>query len=230
MKTINLIFVKEVKNFLKRKHMIKWFVILVSMTLLLQFTLIPDFVEKYVDKHTFVILGIVFLSNLMPINMALDLVTGEKFHKTLETLITLPLSVGDIFLGKILFGVCVSISGFILMLLINNITIDLVTGSSFIEYFGSETVLITFITVVLLHFLIELIASVLSLIYVNYKIIGYIVTLIEILFVVIYAKIMIDDILWVQLFYIAFLASAVFTLIYSLYKKIDKHLILKYIK
>lgn len=182
MNQIKLIFKKEATHFFKRKHMIKWLCIAISMSVLYPIAKIPGLSVQF-NQFMISLLAIVFVSGFMPINMGMDAVIAERIHKTMETLISLPLNITSVLIGKVLFGTLITMGAYVVMLIINSVLLNLLFGMSLVGYFGMLELLLISIVVLCNHIIVNLITCMVGLSFSNYKVFGYAITGIDLILV-----------------------------------------------
>lgn len=230
MKEIKLIFMNEFVYFFKRKHMIKWLLIVILMTLAYPFISTVPGLDIKINQHEFCLFAIFFVSGFTPINMSLDAFVSEKIHKTIETLMSTPLKLSNIFIGKMLFGILITLSIFVIMFVCNSIILYLNSSVGFLGYFGITKLLLIFLIVILTHILIYLITSIGGVSTSNYKILGYLVTLLDVMItaMLIYANNQNKLDMYIYLLFLLLFLDLIF--IYFIHKNLSKSLVIKYMR
>lgn len=184
MHEVILVLKKETKNFLKRKAMLRWYFWLIIMNSFMLLLPKYEFIPISKNKPLMCIAFMLFTVLLVPNNLTLDLVGGEKYHKTLETLISTPISIRNTFLGKVLFIQILGIGALILITVIDNGLLYIFFSKSFLDAGVSIRWLISmYILVLACIILLSIIGSYVAFNITNLKTGGYIVSLIDILFV-----------------------------------------------
>ncbi len=242
MSEIILNFKKEYNNFLKRDYMKKWLLKLFILAILFTFfnlgTLEPCTsilnslsVPEHLRGTVFNLFLVAFLVLLIPNNATLDTILGEKKNKTMETLMTTPMSIINIFFGKMLFIMFLVFSQFILYIVSANLVMYFAHGYSFFTFIDGSIVIVYFISIACSIIVCTLLGVVLSLINNNVKAIGYLnmfVGLILLLMSLKYVSIQIDvngllTVIFIQILMI--ISLSVF-----LGKHIKKSTVMKYVK
>lgn len=177
MREIKIVYMKEIKNFLARKVMVKWYCILFIISILVVFVGQIDGIAISQNRALLSLIVAIFIALLVPNNLSIDLVGGEKYHKTLETIISTPLSTKSILLGKSLFICSLSLILILGSAIINNFLLNLFYSINFLDSGFSRVELIliyimTFSSVII----IALVGSWISLVSSNLKLNGYIVS------------------------------------------------------
>ena len=143
-----------------------------------------DFIEISKNKALMCIAFMMFTVLLVPNNLTLDLVGGEKYHKTLETLISSPIDIRSAFLGKILFIQLLSFVALVSITVIDNCLLIAFFQSSFISAGVSMKWIISmYIFIMAGILLLALIGSYVAFNITNLKTGGYIVSLLDIFLV-----------------------------------------------
>lgn len=229
MSEIILLYQKEYKNFFKRKHMIKWLIIVTFMGLLYPFITEELYSFIGLSKHMFCLLAIGFVASFIPATMALDAVGAEKNSKTMETLISTPLEIKNVFIGKLLFGLTIVTSSFLVMFTYTNVILYLTTGESLITYLETETILYVCISVTLIQNIVFLVTNAGGLASSNYKLVGYFGSFIAIILIII-LKLTIDYGNEFYLYYIGLLVLSTIVMFIIIKSKVTKSRIVKYVR
>lgn len=184
MNEVILILKKEIKSFTARKAMMRWYLWIICINIFM--LLIPkyDFLPITQNKALLCIVFMMFSVLLVPNNLSLDLIGGEKYHKTLETLISTSINVRKAFWGKVLF---IQILGFFSMgfiTIIDNILLKIFFDITFWDAGKSMNWVISMY--VLLNtcvLLLGIIGSFIAFNISNLKTGGYFITLLDIIFI-----------------------------------------------
>ncbi len=185
MREIILNFKKEYNKFFKRDYMIRWlfklFAIVAIFTFLDLGKLEPYYsllarlnVPEELRRVAFNLFTVSFFVTLIPNNATIDTILGEKKNNTMETLMTIPMSILNIFLGKMLFIMFLSFNQLIVYIVLVNLITYFIYDYTFFTYFTVAEVTLYFISVVCTLIVCSMVGVILSLINNNVKAIGYI--------------------------------------------------------
>ena len=178
MKYVFLILCKEIKYFFLRKAMVKWYVSICLMNVI--FVLLPKFMPIEMNEIGWSLVMMTFSVLLIPNTLTLDLIGGEKYHKTLETIISTPISVRGMLYGKTIFILglgsaalaIISCIDFFFLKAVYKITV-------FDSGISRSDLLLLYAAIVNAVLLIAIVGEVLALIISNLKGCGYILTIVN---------------------------------------------------
>lgn len=177
MKGIKIIYIKEIKNFLVRKVMLKWYLMLFAINILIVFLGSIDSIPITQNRALLSLIMTMFIALLVPNNLSIDVIGGEKYHKTLETIISSPVKVRAILIGKILFIFTLSLILIVVSTISNNLLLKVFYSITFLDSgFNMKELALIYGMVFSSIIIIALIGSWMSLVYSNLKLNGYIVS------------------------------------------------------
>ncbi len=213
MREVYLIYKKEMKYFMVRKAMVKWYIMICAMNIL--FTIVPgwDMIPFTRNKPLFSYTMMLFSVFLVPNTLSLDVIGGEKYHKTLETIIASPINIKKLLFGKSLFILTLACVSIIIITVIDNVLLGILYNSSFRDM-GLETyeLLFMYLITIIAILIIALLGSVFSLIIENLKLSGYLLTCVDVLILFLVFKDfknMNYDLLWSDFLFLSFILLVV---------------------
>lgn len=130
---INIQLKKELHNFLARKAMVQWYLRIILMNGLI--ILLPKYkiIPVTYNKPLLCIGFMMFSVFLIPNNLSLDLVGGEKYHRTMETLLSTPADIRKIFIAKTLFIESLGLVSLLGISIIDNLLLKLFLNRTFLD-------------------------------------------------------------------------------------------------
>ena len=180
MKYAFLILYKEIKYFFLRKAMIKWYISIILMNVI--FVILPKFMPIEINEIGWSFIMMTFSVLLVPNTLTLDLIGGEKYHKTLETIISTPISVRGMLYGKTIFILGLGSAALAIISCIDFFSLKAIYKISIFDSGISSSDLLLFYAVIINAILvIAIVGEVLALIISNLKGCGYILTIVNLL-------------------------------------------------
>ncbi len=242
MDEIILNYKKEYNNFQKRSYMKKWLFKLFLMLVLFTFfelgtispyTFILDKlnVAPQLKGAVFNLFLMSFIIILIPNNATLDTILGEKKNKTIETLMTMPMSISNVFIGKMLFIMFLVFSQFTLYFISSNLIMYFTHEYTFFTYINNYAIILYIISMTCTIMVCTLVGVIFSLINNNVKAIGYLNTIIGLALILIslqYVSIQISIRGLVKVLFIQILI--ILSLLVFLSKYIKRSTVMKYVK
>ncbi|MBM7615512.1 ABC transporter permease subunit [Alkaliphilus hydrothermalis] len=122
---IKIILIKELKELIKNKAFISYYVYLIIGIGIIVPIFSPFDTEGTVSTMMLTLLLTPAL--IIPSTLVADLFAGEKERKTLETLLGTPIDIKEMYLGKVLFVVLISITVLMVTYILNIITLNIVS-------------------------------------------------------------------------------------------------------
>lgn len=214
-----------------RKSMVKWYITLILINIFFLFLPQTQRVPLTLNRPLLSMTAMLFTGFLVPNNLSIDAIGGEKYHKTVETLFSTPLEVKSIFSGKTFFILLLGMLYLILTTLQNNILLKLIYKKTYMDA-GLTGLEISgfYILAVLSIVLIALIGSATSLVSNNLKISGYLISVVNIVLVAtIYKVIQLKNTNQILIF-IVLLFLLCFTVFTLVTRFLTKQHVMKYIK
>lgn len=175
-----LILFKEIKYFFRRKAMVKWYISICLMNVI--FVFLPKFLPIKMDATGWSLLMMTFSVLLVPNTLTLDVIGGEKYHKTLETIISTPISIRGMLYGKTIFILGLGSIALAIISGINFFFLKMVYNISLIDRgIGVSKLFLLYATIINAILIIAVVGEVLSLIVSNLKGCGYILTIVNLI-------------------------------------------------
>ncbi|MDK2968160.1 MULTISPECIES: hypothetical protein [Lacrimispora] len=133
MKEIYVVIKKEWSNFLVRRAMIRWYlwiIIINSFIIILpRYKMIP-----VTNNKALLCLGFMAFSVfLIPNNLSLDLVGGEKYHRTMETFISTSVDIRKALFAKTLFIEILGLVSLVAITILDNVLLKLIFHITFLD-------------------------------------------------------------------------------------------------
>jgi ABC-type Na+ efflux pump permease subunit len=179
---IKFIIRKEIKNFWVRIAMKKWYLMMIGMNLLFVYMPYIQGIEITKNRAMFSLLMMTFTVFLVPNTLSLDLIGGEKYHKTLETIISTPISVKSLLLGKSIFILLLAAISLAGITVLDNIALTASYHTNFLDAgFDMYQLVLLYITILSAVVFITLFGSMMSLAFRNLKLNGYIVSVVNVI-------------------------------------------------
>lgn len=231
MKDIYLVIKKEIKNFLIREAMVKWYIMICCINIL--FTIVPgwDFIPFTRNRPLFAFTMMLFSVFLVPNTLSLDTIGGEKYHKTLESIISTPISIKSLLYGKALFILLLGIISLMVITALDNIILELIYDTNFLSMgMNIHELLLMYVIVLIAILIIGLLGAILTLVIKNLKLCGYLLTFINLGIIVMVFKDFKDMKYYMLLrdFLILFIILLIMFTVVTL--KISKQQVMKYLK
>ncbi|PXV91645.1 hypothetical protein C8E03_103203 [Lachnotalea glycerini] len=179
MRIFFVILKKEFKNFQVRKAMKKWYCMMIAILLILPFVKYDIAILNTHEKSCLYIS--MLLTLLIPNTLSLDVIGGEKYHRTLITLISAPIKIRTIILGKVSFITILSALYAFIAFIITNLELRLFYKTS-MHSIGLEwsELLNLYLMLICFVIIIAFLGSILSLTIRNLKLSGYFVSVVGI--------------------------------------------------
>lgn len=180
MRDIWIIIKKEFKNFSVRKAMVKWYITINLMNIFFVFMPELEMIPITKNRLVFAFIMMFFSAFLVPNTLSLDTIGGEKYHRTLETIISTPISVRALLYGKTIFILILGALSMFIITIIDNMILLLIFNQSFLNLeFQPKEIIIIYVIALNIIFIIALMGSILSLMFENLKLTGYILSIVN---------------------------------------------------
>jgi ABC-type transport system involved in multi-copper enzyme maturation permease subunit len=211
--------------------MSKWYFVLIALNACIPF--MPQ-IERFsitTNRPLMSLITMIFISFLVPNNLSIDTIGGEKHFKTAETLFSTPLTAKAIFMGKSCFILMLGCNAILWSTILNNGILKLAYNKTYFNAgISKDGVIIIYFTAVLAILIIAFVGFALSLVSNELKVNGYVITVLNIVITIaVYqtavSKNMIS--MYVLLLSLAILSISLFAAVTLFVKK--QH-VMKYIK
>lgn len=180
MRDIWIVIKKEFKNFSVRKAMVKWYITINLMNIFFVFMPELEIIPITKNRLVFAFIMMFFSAFLVPNTLSLDTIGGEKYHRTLETIISTPISVRTLLYGKTIFILILGALSMFIITIIDNMILLLIFNQSFLNLeFQPKEIIIIYVIALNIIFIIALMGSILSLMFENLKLTGYILSIVN---------------------------------------------------
>lgn len=180
MRDIWIVIKKEFKNFSVRKAMVKWYITINLMNIFFVFMPELEMIPITKNRLVFAFIMMFFSAFLVPNTLSLDTIGGEKYHRTLETIISTPISVRALLYGKTIFILILGALSMFIITIIDNMILLLIFNQSFLNLeFQPKEIIIIYVIALNIIFIIALMGSILSLMFENLKLTGYILSIVN---------------------------------------------------
>lgn len=231
MRLTYIVLKKEMKNFQVRKSMVKWYFTLIFMNILFLFLPRTESVPITLNRPFLSMILMMFSCFLVPNNLSIDTIGGEKYHRTAETLFTTPLNIREIFAGKTIFILILGVLSLVLTTVLNNVLLMIIYRTSYLDCGLSAIGIISAYCIAILSIaLIAFIGSGTSLVSNNLKINGYLVAVVNFILVYTIYKVLLENSIGKIIFLILLLFLLCLAFFWIITMSIEKKHVMKYIK
>ncbi len=235
---IKLVFEKEIKSYLKRKDILIWFIMINIFGVLIYGMTEADYIVAIFKKFdrplemalpVQIIVGLLFMSSIIPINITIEGIAGEREKKTLETLVTLPINLHNILIGKALNSMVLVLFSIVFMFSATTLYMINKGNGTLIDYFEIKYLGLVFFSAILNVIIINLVGTIVSILVKNLRVIGYIVLLNCVMFGAVLLFTLMFEVYQYLIYFTVFQAIVILVMINIIRNNVNKSYILKYI-